>query len=407
MSESLDGAGPLDGVRVIELAHVMAGPVCGLMLADLGADVIKVERPAGDPTRKFVPPEQGGEAAAFLMLNRNKRGIALDIKSADGRGALRRLLAEADVLIENYRPGSLARLGLDYASLQADFPELIYCSITGYGGSGPLAEEGGLDLVAQGYSGIMSITGEGEGRPPVKVGVPLTDIGAGILAALGVTSALHRRSQTGRGQLVETSLFEAGLLTTFWQAAIALASGESPGPMGSAHPLSAPYEAFRTADGWITLGTPTQTNWERLPAVLEMPELLEDRRFANNAGRLEHRRELVDLVQERLERQSTKEWLATLGAAGIPAGPVLSVGEALHHAQSTARNMLADVDHPTAGRVATIGPPIKLSESPASVRRAAPLFGQHTREVLSEVGYHDDAIETMIISGAAIGPAPD
>ena len=406
MNDLPDSTGPLDGVRVIELAHVMAGPVCGLMLADLGADVIKVERPAGDPTRKFVPPEQGGEAAAFLMLNRNKRGIALDIKNPDGRGALRRLLAEADVLIENYRPGSLARLGLDYASLEPELPQLVYCSITGYGSSGPLAEEGGLDLVAQGYSGIMSITGEGGGRPPVKVGVPLTDIGAGILAALGVTSALHRRHQTGRGQLVETSLFEAGLLTTFGQAAIALASGESPGPMGSAHPLSAPYEAFRTTDGWITLGTPTQTNWERLPDVLGMPELLDDARFADNAGRLEHRQELVALVQNRLEQQSTKEWLAAMGAAGIPAGPVLSVGEALHHAQSTARNMLTHVEHPTAGRVPTIGPPIKLSESPASVRGPAPLFGQHTREVLREAHYEEAEIEAMLSSGAAIGSWP-
>ena len=397
-------SGPLDGIRVIELAHVMAGPVCGLMLADLGADVVKVERPAGDPTRKFVPPQQGGEAAAFLMLNRNKRGIALDLKSPDGRNALLRLLADADVLIENYRPGSLARLRLDYASLEVDFPELVYCSISGYGSSGPMAEEGGLDLVAQGYSGIMSITGEGAGRPPVKVGVPLTDIGAGILAALGVASALHRRNQTGRGQHVETSLFEAGLLTTFWQAAIALASGESPGPMGSAHPLSVPYEAFRTADGWITLGTPTQTNWDRLPGVLGMPELLDDARFVDNAARLEHREILVDLVQRRLEQQSTAEWLDALGAASIPAGPVLSVGDALHHAQSYARDMLTNVEHPTAGQVPTIGPPIKLSESPASVRGPAPLFGQHTREVLGEAHYDEAEIESMMSSGAAIGP---
>ncbi len=405
-SGDADPAGPLHGIRVIELAHVMAGPVCGLMLADLGADVVKIERPTGDPTRKFVPPEQGGEAAAFLMLNRNKRSMALDIKHPDGRDALLRLLGDADVLIENYRPGSLARSGLDYAALEPDFPRLVYCSITGYGSSGPMATDGGLDLIAQGYSGIMSITGEGEGRPPVKVGVPLTDIGAGILAALGVVSALHRRHQTRRGQHVETSLFEAGLMTTFWQAAIALASGQSPGPMGSAHPLAAPYEAFRTADGWMTLGTPTQTNWERLPDVLGMPELLDDDRFGDNAGRLQYRRELVALVQERIEQRTTSDWMAALGAAGIPAGPVLNVGEALHHAQSQAREMLAYVDHPTAGRVATIGPPIKLSESPASIRGPAPLFGQHTREVLSQIGYQDAEIEAMLGAGAAIaGPA--
>ena len=362
-------SGPLAGVRVLELGHVMAGPVCGLMLADLGADVVKIERPpGGDPSRNYVPPELGGESVAFMMLNRNKRSVALDLKQQQGHAALLRLVADADVLVENYRLGSLARMKLDYESLATDFPRLVYCSITGYGTNGPLADEGGFDLIAQGYCGLMSITGEGEGRPPVKVGVPLTDIGAGILAALGVVSALYRRHDSGRGQHVETSLFEAGLMTTFWQAAIALASGESPGPMGSAHPLTAPYEAFRAVEGWITVGASTQASWERLPAALDLPELLDDRRFLDNGGRVKNREELAVIIQEGIESRPAEEWLDRLRAAGIPAGPVLSVGDAVQQAQSQARRMLTTVKHPRAGRISTLGPPIKLSDTPATVR---------------------------------------
>jgi len=247
--------GPLSGLKVIELAHVMAGPVCGLMLADTGAEVIKVEKvPGGDDSRHSLPPDIGGEAAAFLMVNRNKRGIAVDLKSAAGKKILRRLAATADVLIENYRAGTMDRLGLGYETLRADNPGLIYCEISGFGRSGPYGGRGGFDLIAQGMSGLMSITGEGPGRAPVKVGAPVTDITAGILAAMGVLAAVVERHKTGRGQRVDTSLYEAGIIHTYWQSAIAFATGVSPGPMGSAHPLNAPYQAFETADGWIHLG---------------------------------------------------------------------------------------------------------------------------------------------------------
>ena len=254
--------GPLEGLKVIDLTHVMAGPTCTLMLADMGADVIKIERmPGGDDTRRSIPPTIDGESAAFMMMNRNKRGMALDLKSEGDRRVLRRLLADADVLVENYRPGTLARLGFDYEGLRRDNPGLIYCALSGFGRTGPYGHRGGFDLVAQALSGIMSITGEGPGRPPTKCGAPLTDITCGILAAMGVLAAYAHRLKTGRGQMVDTSLMEAGIVQTYWQSAIALATGIAPGPMGSAHPLTAPYQAFETADGWIVIGGSNQSNW--------------------------------------------------------------------------------------------------------------------------------------------------
>ena len=307
-------AGPLAGIRVVELAHIMAGPVCGLMLADLGADVVKVEKlPGGDDSRRFVPPSIGGESAAFMMMNRNKRGIAVDLKTEGGREAVRRLLVRADVVVENYRRGTMERLGLGYETLRRDNPGLVYCEISGFGRTGPYADRGGFDLIAQGMSGLMSITGEGPGRPPVKVGAPVTDVTAGILAAMGVLAAYVRRLGTGEGQRVDTSLFEAGIVHTYWQSAIALATGVSPGPMGSAHPLNAPYQAFATADGWINIGAANQANWLRLVGVLEAPELAEDPRFADNAARMRNLPALVEALAAPLRRRTTAEWPERLG----------------------------------------------------------------------------------------------
>src|SRR3954470_14119799 len=266
-------SGPLAGMRVIELAHIMAGPVCGLMLADMGAEVIKVEKMEGDDTRRTVPPALDGESAAYMMMNRGKRGISLNLKDPDGVAVLRRLLTGADALIENYRGGTMERLGIGYDTLREEFPELVYCSLSGFGRTGPYADRAGFDLVAQGMSGLMSVTGEGPGRPPVKSGAPVTDITAGIVAAMGVLAAYVHRLKTGEGQEVDTSLFEAGVVQTYWQSAIALATGIAPGPMGSGHPLSAPYQAFATADGWITIGAANQGNWLRLVDLLEAVEV--------------------------------------------------------------------------------------------------------------------------------------
>lgn len=382
--------GPLQGCRVIELAHIMAGPVCGLMLADMGADVIKVEKPSGDDTRRMVPPTVNGESAAFMMMNRNKRGIALDLKTDGGREALQRLLKDADVVIENFRPGTMEKLGLGYDRLSLENPGLIYVSISGFGRSGPFADRGGFDLVAQGYSGLMSITGEGPGRPPCKVGPPVSDITAGILAAMGVSAAYAHKLRTGVGQKVDTSLFEAAITQTYWQSAIAFATAQSPGPMGSAHPLNAPYQAFSTKDGWINVGAANQANWEKLIVLIGAEHLGSDPRFTTNADRIEHRCALEALLNDLFLAKTTDQWLDIFDAGGLPAGPVLSITEMHEHPQTVARDMVPTLDHPVAGPIQTIGLPVKFSETPGGVTRPAPTLSQHTEEILVEIGLSCD-----------------
>lgn len=397
-------AGPLDGVVVLELAQIMAGPSCGALLADLGADVIKVEKmPGGDDTRRYAEPSIHGESAAFMMMNRNKRGIALDLKTEGGRLVLERLVESADVLTENYRRGALDRLGLGVAALQAINPALIYCSISGYGRTGPAADKGGFDLIAQGASGLMSITGE-PGRPPVKVGSPVTDLNAGILAALGIVSAYVHRLKTGQGQFVDTSLLEAGIHQTAWQAAIYFATGEPPGPGGSAHVMAAPYQAFPTADGWITIGGANQANWERIAKLVGAPELISDPRFVDNTARMANREPLAWLLAEHLKQRPTAEWLTLLDAAGIPAGPINDIEAMAGDPQTLAREMVVDLQHPVAGATKALGLPIKLGRTPGGVRRPAPTFGQHTREVLREAGFDDPEIDALARDGAIHAP---
>lgn len=394
-------SGPLQGIRVIELAHIMAGPVCGLMLADMGADVIKVERlPGGDSTRGFVPPDVDGESAAFMMLNRGKRGLAVDLRDPRGVDVVRRLTLDADVLIENFRVGTMERIGLGWEALARANPRLVYCQITGFGRTGPFAGQGGFDLIAQGYAGLMSVTGEGPGREPMKVGTPVTDITAGILGAFGVTAALFERERTGRGQLVDTSLFEAGITQTYWQSAIALASGVSPGPLGTAHPLAAPYQAFRTSDGWINVGASNEATWERLADAVQRPDLRDDARFATNADRMRHLGHLVDLLTPIFAARATDAWLEALEQRGIPAGPVASIGEMLVHPQTRAREMVIEVEHSRLGPVRSLGSPVKLSGSTPSARRiGAPRLGEHTREVLSGLGLPSDEVDELIDTG--------
>ena len=392
-------SGPLSGMRVIELAHIMAGPVCGLMLADMGAEVIKVEKLDGDDTRRTVPPAIAGESAAYMMMNRGKRGIGLDLKHPDGVGVLRRLLDGADALIENYRAGTMERLGLGYETLRADHPALVYCSLSGFGRTGPYADRAGFDLVAQGMSGLMSVTGEGPGRPPMKCGPPVTDITAGILAAMGVLAAYTHRLKTGLGQAVDTSLFEAGITHTYWQSAIAMATGEAPGPMGSAHPLNAPYEAFETADGWITIGAANQTNWRRLLEVLDAEALSADPRFSLNRDRMANRHALAETLAPIFRAHGSAEWLARLEAGGVPAGPVLDVNAMHRDPQALAREMVVEVEHPRAGRMKTLGLPVKFSQTPGRVHGPAPLLGEQSRAILSEAGYTDPEIQGLIDRG--------
>jgi crotonobetainyl-CoA:carnitine CoA-transferase CaiB-like acyl-CoA transferase len=393
--------GPLKDVKVIDLSHIMAGPACSMLLADMGADVIKVERmPDGDDSRRMVPPAIADQSAAFLIMNRNKRGIALDLRTEGGRNVLSRLLKNADVLIENFRRGTMERMGLGYDALHALNPKLIYCSISGFGRTGPYADRGGFDLVAQGMSGLMSITGEGPGHPPVKVGAPVTDITAGILACVGILAALHARESSGQGQMVDTSLFEAGIIQTYWHSAMCFATGRAPGPMGTAHPLNAPYQAFPTSDGWITVGAANQGNWLRLVDALEAPDLRDEPRFATNADRMRNLEVLTATLTPLFKRRTSAEWLLRLEQAGVPAGPVLEVGQMHGDPQALAREMIVQTEHPTAEHVKAIGLPIKFSDTPGGVRRAAPLFGQDTREVLREHGFSDVEIEQFAEQGA-------
>jgi crotonobetainyl-CoA:carnitine CoA-transferase CaiB-like acyl-CoA transferase len=393
--------GPLAGMKVIELAQIMAGPTCGMLLADMGADVIKVERiPGGDDTRRMNRPEVNGESAAFMAMNRNKRGIALDLKLPAGREALKRMVAQSDVVTENYRRGTMEKLGLGYDALKGVNPALIYCSISGYGRSGPYADKGGFDLIAQGMSGLMAITGEPDGEP-VKAGSPVCDINAGILGALGIVSAYVHRLKTGQGQLVDTSLFEAGIQQTYWQSAIYFATGRSPGPSGSAHILSAPYQAFRAKDGWLTIGGANQANWERLARVLGAPEWLADQRFGTNAERMKNLDALVPLVNAKLAHRTVREWTELLEAEGVPCGPINSIGDMVSDPQTLAREMVVELEHPRAGRTKALGLPIKFSATPGRVARPAPRFGEHTREVLGEFGFSAPEIDALLASGSA------
>jgi crotonobetainyl-CoA:carnitine CoA-transferase CaiB-like acyl-CoA transferase len=399
------GAGPLAGMRVLELAQIMAGPTAGMMLADMGADVVKVEKlPGGDDSRGYREPRVNGVSAPFMMLNRNKRGIALDLKRPRGKEILLRLVRDADVLTENYRRGTLEKLGLGYDVLSKANPGLVYCAISGYGRDGPWADKGGFDLIAQGVSGLMSITGEPRGAP-VKTGNPVADINAGILAVTGILAAWAHRLRTGEGQIVDTSLMEAALQQTYWHAAIHFATGESPGPTGSAHILTAPYQAFRAKDGWLNIGGANQANWERIAEVLGHPGWRDDARFRTNSERMANLPELVTLMNGVLATRTKAEWIAAFDAAGVPVGPVNSIGEALAHPQALARGMVVDLVHPQAGATKALGCPVHFSATPTSVTRPAPMLGEHSREVLAEAGYSDAEIDAFVAEGVVDAPS--
>jgi len=384
----------LKGIRVLEMSQIMAGPTCGLLLADLGAEVIKIEKtPGGDDTRRFLPPDINGEAAAFMMMNRNKKGIALNLKDKDGIEIFKKMVKNSDVVLENFRKGTLEKLGIGYDVISKINPKIILCEISGYGRTGPYADKGGFDLVAQGMSGLMSITGESKEKPPMKVGAPITDITAGLLATSGILAALVHRNKTGEGQKVDTSLFEAGIVHTYWQSAIAGATGESPGPLGSAHPLTAPYQAFKTKDKWITVGASNQNTWLMLLKSIDRMDLQENEMFSSNFNRKENITQLVEILNSELIKKTSKEWLKIFDDNGLPCGPINSINEMFVDPQTIEREMIIDVDNKKAGKSKAIGMPIKFSKSKTEKSKGAPNLGEHTKEIMKIFDYNDKQID--------------
>ena len=394
---------PLQGIVVLDCTQVMAGPFCSLLLADMGADVIKVEKPdGGDDNRRMGPPFINGRSAAFLAINRNKRGLALNLRSEDGATVLKRLVEQADVVVENFRPGTMERLGLGYQELKKIRPSLIYCSISGFGQTGPYRERGGFDLVAQGMSGLMSVTGTPDGSP-VKVGVPITDLTAGMYSAYGILNAYIYRLRTGEGQMVDTSLMEAGIAYTFWESSVYFATGDVPGPLGSAHRMSAPYQAIKTKDGYITIGAATQSTWEGMCRAIGREELIVDPRFAIPGDRKRREKELAALLEEAFCEETTQHWMEVLEGARVPCGPINDMGQVYSDPQVRAREMLVELEDPELGTLKNIGIPVKLSLTPGSIRRRAPDLGEHSREVLLEAGYSDEDVTRLINAGVVKG----
>ena len=398
----LPGHLALSGMVALDLTQIMAGPVCTMLLADMGADVIKLERPrGGDDSRRMGPPFIKGRSAGFLALNRNKRSLALDLQQERGRDVFRQLLERADVVVENFRPGVMERLGLGYETLRSLKPSLVYCSISGFGSTGPYRNRGGFDLVAQGMSGLMSITGF-PGSPPAKVGVPITDISAGNLAAYGVLCAYIHALKTGEGQMVDCSLLEAGIAYTIWESSVYFADGEIPGPLGSAHRVSAPYQALRTSDGHINIGAATQATWEQFCRAIGKPELIEDPRFPSTGERKAREEELAALLEETLAEGTTEHWLNVLEEAGVVAGAIYDMGQVYQDPQVLHRQMLVDLEDPQLGIVHNIGIPVKLSATPGRIRRRAPELGEHSREILLESDFSEAEVAALLDDGVVV-----
>lgn len=390
---------PLEGIRVIDLTQAMAAPFCTMNLADMGADVIKIEPPGeGEPTRQLGAAQKNGHSATFMTMNRGKRGIAVDLKQPEGVEIVRKLAATADVFVQNYRPGVVKRLGLDFESLHKINPRLIYCQISGFGNTGPYASRGGYDLIAQGMSGVISVTGDEDG-PPAKSGIPLADLAAGLFGAYGILAALEYRERSGEGQLVDTSLLEAAMALTVWESSEYWTTGKAPKPKGSAHRNSAPYQALKASDGYFTVGAGNDKLFAAFCAALGRKDFLEDARFASRAARLAHRKELEAEIENITGRETRATWLARLEQAGVPAGPINNYAEALADPHALARGMVVDLVHPGAGDIKALGVPVKLSQTPGAVDRAAPLLGEHTAQILDELCYSESERAALLSKG--------
>ena len=388
-------SGPLDGLTVLDFTRVLSGPYCTMQLADMGARVIKVEQPGkGDDTRAWGPPFVNGESAYFLSINRNKESLTLDLKSAAARDVIDRLLARTDVLVENFRPGTMARLGLGYEEIAARFPRLVYCSISGFGQTGPRSREAGYDAVVQAEGGLMSITGDAAGTP-YRLGVAISDIVSGMFAAQGIAFALLARERTGKGQLVDVGMLDATVALLTYQAGNYFATGTTPGRMGNRHPTIVPYETFEAADGDFVIAVGNDEQWRRLCVAADLAPLAGDDRFATNRARMANYEVLRPLLATRLATASRREWVEKLRGAGVPCGSVRDVAEVLMDPHIDARGMVQLIEHAVAGAVRVTGVPINLSETPGSVRTAPPRLGEHTTAILEEVGVTAAEIEKL------------
>jgi crotonobetainyl-CoA:carnitine CoA-transferase CaiB-like acyl-CoA transferase len=390
-----EGKGPLEGIKVVDVSRVLAGPFCTMILGDLGAEVIKVEAPGGsDETRGWGPPDAAGESAYYLCANRNKRGITLDLKKEEGKRIFLRLIRDADVLVENFKVGTLARMGLAPERLREINPRLVVAEITGFGQTGPLSSLPGYDFIIQALGGLMSITGS-EKSGPLKVGVAIVDVLAGLYAALGILAALHERERSGEGQIVDTALLDVCVASLANVASNYLVGGQVAKRLGNAHPNIVPYQSFRAADQEMVIAVGNDRQFAKLAERVGRPELAKEPRFATNRNRLAHREELTEILQGIFETRPAGAWMALLQKAGIPCAPIQSVDQVFSHPQVEAREMVVEMSHPTAERVKLVGSPLKLSRTPVTYRRHPPRAGEHTEEVLVELGYSQEEIQRL------------
>ena len=382
--------GALHGLKILDLSSHLSGPYCAMLLADHGADVIKIEKPNGGDEARGMPPYVSGESAPFMLWNRNKRSITLDLKSDVGHAAILKLVDQADILVENYRPGTMARLGLSYEVLSKRNPRLILGSISGFGQTGPYSQRGGFDLVTQGMSGLMSLCGPTDG-PPFRLPIAISDVAAGMHLAVGILCAVEGRHRSGKGQKVDVALLDSAISFGVYEAAHVFATNQRPPRLGQSHRGSSPYEVFETSDGWITIGAAQQNFWEALCDLIGLPQLKSDARFCTNADRVLNNSLLVGLLQQKISQQASAYWLEAMDRAGIPCGPVLATDEILADPHVLAREMVAEVEHPAAGHMKTLGVVAKLSETPGAVFSAAPRLGEHSDQILSALNISEVA----------------